>query len=282
MFLLLVCLLSGLLIGVLGITYKLSSRNNLDADAFRNALTWIAATLALSAATFAGEPLPGGSVLFYSVLCGGCFFLALIAVIRAMEIGPVSFTWVLINLSIVLPIIVSAVLWSEPVRTAHWAGFGFFTLSLILFGRDLAGGEQKRLSLEWVFAATIMFLANGTFLVLFKVIDRHITEPHTFVTLGTIYITSALLFIIRKRKVIVPRPGEWKLGSAAAGSMLAGQALIMVALSINTASSLPVIHGVSIIVVAVASAVIFGERFSRYSAGGLLAGLASITLLTLG
>ncbi len=282
MFLLLVCLLSGLLIGILGITYKLSSRNKFDPDAFRSALTWIAAALALAAATMAGEPLPGRSVLLFSVLCGGCFFLALIAVMRAMEIGAVSFTWVLINLSIVIPIVVSAVLWSEPVRMAQWAGFGFFALSLILFGRDLAGGEQKRISLEWVIASIVMFLANGTFLVLFKVIDRHSAQPHTFATLCTIYITSAVLFIVRKRKVVVPRAGEWKLGAAAAVSMLGGQALIMIALSINTASSLPIIHGGSIIVVAVASASLFGERFSRYSTGGLLAGLASIALLTLG
>ncbi len=279
---LLLCLFSGLLIGTLGITYKLSSRNKFNPDGFRGALTWLAAALALAAAAAVGEPAPNGTVVLFSVLCGGCFFLALIAVMRAMEIGAVSFTWVLINLSIVIPILVSAVLWSEPVGAAQRAGFAFFVLSLVLFGRDLAGGEQKRISLEWVISAVVMFLANGTFLVLFKVIDRHITAPHTFVTLGTIYITSAALFVIRKRKVVMPQAGEWKLGAVAAASMLGGQALIMFALSINTASSLPIIHGVSIIVVAVASAMMFGERFSRYSTGGLLAGLASIALLTLG
>lgn len=282
MFLLLLCLLSGLLIGVLGITYKLASRKKYDPDGFRSALTWIAAALALVAAAVSGEPFPGGMVLFLAVLCGGCFFLALIAVMRAMEIGAVSFTWVLINLSIVIPILVSAALWSEPVGVAQGAGFAFFALSLLLFGRDVVRGGPKRISVEWVIAAAIMFLANGAFLVLFKVIDRHTAAPHTFVTLCTLYCTSAVLFLLRQRKFALPHAGEWKLGAAAAVSMVGGQALIIRALSINTASSLPIIHGVSIIVVAVASAMMFGERFSRYSAGGLLAGLVSITLLTLG
>lgn len=282
MFLLLICLLSGLLIGILGITYKLSSRNKFDPDGFRSALTWLAAALAVAAGFAAGEPAPDGMVVLLSALCGACVFLALISVMRAMEIGAVSFSWVLINLSIVIPILVSAVLWSEPVGPPQWAGFGFFALSLVLFGRDLAGGEEKRISLEWMIAAVIMFVANGTTLVLLKMVDRHTTAPHTFVTLAGVYITAAVLFAIRKRKFVVPRAGEWKLGSVAAASMLGGQALIIIALSINTASSLPIIHGASIIVVAIASAFMFGERFSRYSTAGLLAGLASITLLTLG
>lgn len=282
MFLLLLCLLSGLLIGVLGITYKLASRNQCDPDGFRSALTWMAAALALVAAATSGEPFPDGRLLLLGAACGGCFFMALIAVMRAMEIGAVSFTWVLINLSIVMPILISAALWSEPIRAAQLTGFAFFALSLILFGRDLRGGAEKRISLEWVIAAVIMFLANGGVLVLFKVIDRQIIAPHTFVALCTLYCAAAVLFIVRKRKVVMPRAGEWKLGAVAAVSMVGGQALIMRALSVNTASSLPIIHGVSIIVVAVASAMIFNERFSRYSAGGLLAGLASIVLLTLG
>jgi drug/metabolite transporter (DMT)-like permease len=84
------------------------------------------------------------------------------------------------------------------------------------------------------------------------------------------------------RKLSWPHAKEVKLSLVAAAGMMGGQAFIIKALAINTASSLPIIHSTSIIAVAIASVLMFGEKLTRFSSGGLLCGLVSISLLTLG
>jgi drug/metabolite transporter (DMT)-like permease len=229
------------------------------------------------------ETLSNRIVLLGSAAAGICAFIALLTIMEAMAIGPVSFTWVLANLSIGVPILLSAVIWSEPIRPVQWLGMGFFVLSLILFGKDLQRSGSKDVTVKWIVVAAIMFLSNGSFLLCFRAINKYTSVSHTFSTLLTVYVVCGTLLIgYSWRKLALPRAGEMKLGLFAAVGMMGGQALIIKALAINTASSLPIIHSTSIIAVAVASAIMFGEKLSRYSGSGLLCGLVSIVLLTRG
>ena len=279
----LICLLSGLLIGVLGVSYKLVPTYKCDSDRFRLILVWTGAVLAAVGVTLGQETLSNRIVLLGSAAAGICAFIALLTIMEAMAIGPVSFTWVLANLSIGVPILLSAVIWSEPIRHVQWLGMGFFVLSLILFGKDLQRSGSKDVTVKWIVVAAIMFLSNGSFLLCFRAINKHTSVSHTFSTLLTVYVVCGTLLIgYSWRKLALPRAGEMKLGLFAAVGMMGGQALIIKALAINTASSLPIIHSTSIIAVAVASAIMFGEKLSRYSGSGLLCGLVSIVLLTRG
>jgi len=279
----LICLLSGLLIGVQGVSYKLVPTYNCDSDRFRLILVWTGAVLAAVGVALGNEALSNRVVLLGSSAAGVCAFIALITIMQAMAIGPVAFTWVLANLSIGVPILLSAVIWSEPIRHLQWLGIGLFVLSLILFGKDLQRNGSKDVTLKWIAVADIMFLSNGSFLLCFRVINKYTSVPHTFSTLLTAYVVCGTLLLgYSWNRLALPRAGETKLGLLAAAGMMGGQALIIKALAINTASSLPIIHSASIISVAIASAIMFGERLSRYSGSGLLCGLVSIVLLTRG
>ena len=279
----LICLLSGLLIGAVGVSYKLVPMYKCDSDRFRLILIWTGAVLAAVGVAVGNEALSNRVVLLGSAAAGVCSFIALLTIMQAMAIGPVSFTWVLANLSIGVPILLSAVIWSEPIRHVQWLGMGFFVLSLILFGKDLQRSGSKDVTLKWIVVAAIMFLSNGSFLLCFRAINKYTSVSHTFSTLLTVYVVCGTLLIgYSWRKLALPRAGEMKLGLFAAVGMMGGQALIIKALAINTASSLPIIHSTSIIAVAVASAIMFGEKLSRYSGSGLLCGLVSIVLLTRG
>jgi drug/metabolite transporter (DMT)-like permease len=225
--------------------------------------------------------VPNRVVLLGGAAAGVCSFTALITIMQAMAIGPVSFTWVLVNLSIGVPILLSAVFWSEPIRHAQWLGLAFFVVSLILFGKDLQQSGAKEMTLKWALFAAIMFLANGCFLFCLSAVNRYTLVPHTFSTLLTTYVVSGVLLLVQSwRRLARPSARDLKLGLSAAAAMMGGQALIIKALAANTASSLPIIHSSSIIVVAIVSVIMFGEGLSNYSGGGLLCGLVSIVLLT--
>jgi drug/metabolite transporter (DMT)-like permease len=202
---------------------------------------------------------------------------------QAMASGPVSFTWMLANLAIGIPILLSAAIWSEPIRHVQWLGLAFFVVSLTLFGKDLQRSGSKDMTLKWALAAVVMFLTNGAVLFCFRAISKYTSVPHTFSTLLIDYVVSGVFLLgYSWRRLARPSVGDIKLGLFAAGGMMGGHALIIKTLAINTASSLPIIHSSSIIAVAVASAIMFGERLSKYSGGGLLCGLVSIVLLTVG
>lgn len=277
------CVLSGLLIGVQGVSYKLVPTYKCDGDRFLFTLVWIAALLAGVGVIVSNEILSDRVVVMGSMAAGLCAFGALKAIIQAMATGPVSFTWVLANLSIGLPILLSALIWSEPIRAVQWLGLGLFVVSLALFGKDLQRGGSKGVTLKWVGIATVMFLCNGSALLFYKVINKYSSVSHTFSTLVITYTTCGILLLACNwRKLALPHAAELKLSLMAAAGMMGGQALIIKALAINTASSLPIIHSTSIIAVSIASALMFGERLTRFSGSGLLCGLVSISLLTLG
>lgn len=279
----LICILSGVLIGVQGIAYKLVPTYKYDGDQFRLILIWTGAVLAAVGVAVNHEALSDRVVLLGGVAGGLCAFIALLAVMQAMATGPASFTWVLANLSIGVPILLSAVIWSEPIQHVQWVGLGLFVLCLILFGKDLQRNGTKAVTLKWAVAAAIMFLANGSFLLCFRAINKYTSVPHTFSALVTTYaVCGTLLLVYSWRRLALPRAGEIKLSLLGAAGMMGGQALIIKALAINTASSLPIIHSTSIISVTIVSMILFKEKLSRYSGGGLLVGLVSIILLTLG
>jgi hypothetical protein len=96
----LICLLSGLLIGVQGISYKLVSTFKYDSDRFRLILIWTGAILAAIGVAANHEDLANRIVLLGSAAAGVFGFIALLTIMQAMASGPVSFTWVLANLSI--------------------------------------------------------------------------------------------------------------------------------------------------------------------------------------
>lgn len=277
------CLLSGLLIGVQGVSYKLVPKYKCDGDRFLLVLVWLAVVYAGVGVAASNETLADRVVVTGSLAAGVCAFGALRAIIQAMATGPVSFTWVLANLSIGVPILLSAVIWSEPIRKVQWLGLGLFVVSLAMFGKDLQRGGSKGVTLKWVGIAAIMFLCNGSALLCYKVINKYTSVSHTFSTLVITYTTCGILLLgCNWRRLDWPHAGEMKLSLIAAAGMMGGQALIIKALAINTASSLPIIHSTSIIAVSIASALMFGERLTRFSGSGLLCGLVSISLLTLG
>jgi len=278
-----VSLFSGLLVGALGLTYKLVSIRRCDADNFRLMYSWLAALLVLIAALFRGESLSNPTVVFWGGLAGAAFLLALIALMKAMELGSVAFTWILVNFSIVIPILASSTLWSEPVLPGQWLGLGLFMVCVAFFGWGMRSRDtqSKGITIRWLIFLMLMFLSNGTSLLLLKTISKKSGSHDFFLPFIPYYAiaTIGFLAIARVRRAKLPGFGDVKFGLLAAVSATLGNVLLYVALSMNAASALPIVHGGSIIVVSTGSVMFFGESFSWPKAIGTLLGLASITLL---
>jgi len=280
--LLLISLGAAFCFAIIGVLYKLVASRPWSDDGFRLIMMGLGTVAALALWAVSREH-PSSTVVYLSALCGLFGLVSLFSVMRSMALGSGAATWVVLNLSITLVILLAPWLWNEAVSLRQWAGVCAFAISVFLFARDQGEGNRRPVSLRWAVPATLMFLMNGLTLVVFKVLDRAVPTAHTFSTLTIYYgITTALLipvFMYRRWKDVFVKTPELLAGIVAALAMMVGQALLLKAISIDATTSIPVIHGANVVAVAGASSFLFGERFTRYSTSGVLAGVASIWLL---
>jgi drug/metabolite transporter (DMT)-like permease len=280
--LLLISLGAACCFAVVGILYKLVALKPWSDDGFRLVMMTLG-TLAAGLVWLAGTERPNSTVIYLSVLCGVFGLISLFSVMRSMALGSGAATWVVLNLSIILVILLAPWLWRESISARQWAGIAAFVISVFLFARDRGEDNRRPISLRWAVPATLMFFMNGLTVVVFKVLDRSVPTPHTFSTLTIYYgTTTALLipvFIYRRWKDVFVKGAEMVSGLVAALGMMVGQAFLLKAISIDATTSIPVIHGVNVFVVAIASSLLFREKFTRYSTTGVVAGIGSIWLL---
>ena len=280
--LLLVSLGAALCFAVIGILYKLVAQKPWSDDGFRFVMMGLGALSALAVWLVQPEH-PNATVVYLSALCGVFGIISLFSVMRSMALGSGAATWVVLNLSITLVILLAPWLWHETISARQWTGVSAFVLSVLLFARDRGEGNKRAISWRWAVPATLMFFMNGLTLVVFKVLDRAVAAPHMFSTLTIYYgVTTVLLipvFMFRRWKNVFVKGPELLSGFLAALGMMVGQALLLKGISIDATTSIPVIHGANVVVVAVASSSLFGEKFTKYSTAGVITGVASIWLL---
>ncbi len=269
---------------VIGILYKLVGLKPWSDDGFRFVMMGLGTLSALVMWVYSAEHW-NATVTWLGLLCGVLGLISLFSVMRSMTLGSSAATWVVLNLSIILAILLAPLLWNEHISLRQWSGIGLFVLSVFLFARDRGDGEQRPISLRWALPATIMFFMNGLTLVVFKVLDRAVHQPHTFSTLTIYYGSTTVLlipvFMARRWKNVFVKLPELIAGLLAALAMMVGQAMLLKAISIDSTTSIPVIHGANVVIVSVMSSILFREKFTFYSTSGVIAGVASIGLLTL-
>jgi drug/metabolite transporter (DMT)-like permease len=280
--LLLISLGAAFCFAIVGVLYKLVALKPWSDDGFRLVMMALG-TFAAGLVWLAGTERPNSTVIYLSLLCGVFGLISLFSVMRSMALGSGAATWVVLNLSITLVILLAPWLWRESISARQWSGIAAFVISVFLFARDRGEGDKRPISLRWAVPATLMFFMNGLTVVVFKVLDRAVHAPHTFSTLTIYYGTTTVLlipvFMYRRWKDVFVKGPEMLTGFVAALGMMVGQALLLKAISIDATTSIPVIHGVNVLVVAIASSFLFNEKFTRYSTTGVLAGVASIWLL---
>ena len=122
---------------VLGVTYKLSDTlrcNRLQVNLLLFAfgaialLIWAWQSHGLVFSTKAALIGAGvGIVSYYSVKLFR----------EAVAIGRISTSWTILQLSVVIPVIASILIWREPPSLRHWAGLLATAAAIVLLGIDM-------------------------------------------------------------------------------------------------------------------------------------------------
>ena len=290
---LLFCFLGTLSFGLLGCAAKFAERKNCQASVLA-VLIFGWATLVMLVRS-AGLPSPLSLPLraaAVAVACGICAALAYYAFQYSIGFGKVSVAWLMMNISSVIPAVVSVFVYGEKLTLLKVLALGLVLLSLYFIFRGRRAEVQAETSplpgekqAKWFLLMVVILLTNGMSSYGLKVIAAWgLPEASKFPYLTVWYAAGLLILgvpILFRGVHIALREVGWS--SILAGLSLGGQLAMAVALKLNVPGHIvfPIAIGGSVFIVLICGRLLFGERMNRLTAGGVFCGLAAVVLLGL-
>jgi hypothetical protein len=221
---------------------------------------------------------------------GIAFFLALFGFAICFETGSMAITSVVINLSLIIPMIYSWVFLSEPIYQKSIFGLMLLAVTFVLSAFS-SKEKGKHGSTKWFLFLLMGFFANGMSAVLQKQhqIQLHGKNAALFMAIG--YLTASLLFalffFLKKEsgafhvKTYATSKKAFLSVSILSGiSVFAGNGILMILSSrVNGGILYPCLNGGLCILLSFISIVFFREKFTLPKGLSILFGLCAIVLL---
>ena len=261
---------------------KRSVRTLTDA-AFFYGLVFLVPTLVFGYSAFSAGGLTwalGGAFGVLSAVFQLCYT-------KALADGPVSVVGLIVNLAILLPVSFSVAAYGEPLGVWRIVGI-FLLLASFIFVTDLPGLRSGRGG--WLIYSTIAMAASGSCAVLQKIFAHTEAGGERAAFVGCAYIVAMLVsfafFLVRRcggDRITYKLDKRPLLTAAAVGGILSlFQVTNTYAVATVTGTFFfPAYYGGSIILFALAGALIFHDRLSRRALCGILLGAASVILVSL-
>ncbi len=229
-------------------------------------------------------------IILPAVMFGACFSGAVLFSARCMEMGYMSLTSVITNLSLILPVMFSWVVAKEPITINTIIGLILIIITLVLSSISAKSGGADNLK-KWLLFVAIAFFANGGSAICQKQYQLTYGGSDTMLFMGAAYFVSALIFLgvflKRNSKEKQPLTGQiTSLGAMVALSVLsglgsfAGNGLLgYLSDKVNGGILYPCINGGLSIVVSIASFLFFKEKLSNKKLAAIFTGVLAIILL---
>lgn len=233
------------------------------------------------------------SLSFYTLWTGLLFGAAVMGQITAsafaMKIGPWAYTSVMMSLSTVIPALSGVLFWGEDLTANIVIGIILMSVCFILSVKtEEEDKEKKKGNIKWLILSIIASLCTGGIGILQKAhqTSQYKQELTTFLAVSFAF---SALFSFVMMKITAPKNAEKKsvfskkavLLIFAAGVGTAINHLINLYLSGAMASAIffPIMSGGELILVTLASIIIFKEKLSVKQWIGLTCGAVAVVIL---
>lgn len=242
--------------------------------------------------------LPSTKTLLFGLAFGVTFFLACSMLAKGYEIGSMALTAIIVNMSLIIPIIYSIVFLNERIQPLHIVGFLLFLTSVLLSALSSRTQEKNKpaakgaLVVLWLAVVLLGCLANGSSSTLQKIYTMSESQDKIF--LAVAYAEAALFFCgqyllgTRKKhsdsqaKLKVDLPWILVLGLTSSLGSFGGNCLLnMLAPRVDAAVLYPCINGGIALVAALLSFIVFREKPTLLKILSLVAGCGAIVVLNL-
>lgn len=240
------------------------------------------------------------AVLITALIFGGFASLAILSFQAGLRYGKIATSWLIANLSMAVPAILSIIIYGEPVLPVKVAAVGLIFISMILLWRDkkledpdemvstsspestLLRGKSR--TTKWISLMLAAFLLNGLgafgLRILVGMEQGDLMMPYLacwywagFLLMAATYIRSGSMPVSREVAVAVFMATCSVMGTLGLAAALDSQLSGYVVYPISTGGGLGL--------VVLAGVLLFGEKISRSGIIGILIGISAIVTLAL-
>ncbi|MHB1462421.1 MAG: EamA family transporter [Armatimonadota bacterium] len=122
---------------VYGVSFKYCSFKGLNLSV-ANTTMYLATTITIAVSAYKLGVIPWGWPLAIGGIALGCSSYAFVLCFRkASALGSTAVAWTILQMSIVLPFLASALFYHEIPKWNHWLGLLFTGIGVALLGRDV-------------------------------------------------------------------------------------------------------------------------------------------------
>ncbi len=205
---------------------------------------------------------------------------------RALEIGPLSYTSVILSLATLISA-VSGLFFGESIDILQYIGMGVMVLC-ILFSIDRTEKDSKKTSIKWLVIALISCVSDG-----FVGVTQKIHQNSPYKAQNVAFLISAFIFMAiastviwsvqRKKAEQIFKPDKKQtLFAGLCGAFLAVPhvANLFLAGALPSAVFFPIFSTGTLILTLIAATVIFKDKLSRLQWAGIVLGIISSLLVS--
>jgi drug/metabolite transporter (DMT)-like permease len=280
-------LLAAFVYGFLGISFEIAGKRHYD---IWNVMLYKQVTgflIGIMFTVMTQGPLFHPRVLWLGLLGATTYVITMSAYLVASRQRDIAANWTIVNLSVMLPILISIV-WFKDAFTATKAFGTVATLaSIVAIGGGLAGIGEATANAKWIRYIAIAFLFNGWLAVLFRFV------PEGYSGLFTVYFYGWSIPLVLAVKLI--QGTDWKVEKGmlpvsvlGAATHWTGIMLTMAALSqvgrVSTQAGVivyPITNGLVIPVGVLLGVILLKQSIGKRTAVGVVLGMAALALLSL-
>ncbi|MBP5275087.1 MAG: hypothetical protein ILO36_09180 [Abditibacteriota bacterium] len=231
---------------------------------------------------------------FCTAVCFGLFFsLCVFTNLKALSEGPLSLTSLIVNFSLVFPVIHAFIFLREDVTVNRIIGISLFVVCMLIFSNPKLSGEKK-MTAAWFWIAFFSMVCNGILAVMGKVYAMATDNAYASAFLGLGYFFSVIVSLIifaALRRTEKPEGFTFKgfftpsmygfILLAGASNFIMNYIVVLLATRMDGSIVYPVVMGGGPVVATIAARVVFGEELNPKKITGILLGVLAIVLLNL-
>ena len=260
---------------------KSNIKNSTDAVLF-NGMIFIFSSIIFVKSTFEASY----GTIFYAALSGLFSLIYQFTYIQALSIGPVSITVLISNLSTVIPILISATFFKEPLTLIRTVGI---ILTFTTFFLNVQKQKSVKTSVKWLTLVTLTFCSNAAALLAQKFFTKspYGNEASAYVSL--LYISAAIISLIM---YLILKRNEKKsfsyspkvFGFAALTGLLLGVFQLLNTYAVQVVDGTlyyPVFGGGSTLAMTIIGIIFFKDKLNKRQWYGVATGITAVILMSL-
>ncbi len=229
----------------------------------------------------------GAWAIFWGIPSGLLYFLGLISIQRSIRESGVGITGAFSKSAILIPILVSVILWHERPTAWQWGGI-ILTFIAIALSQSGKGSGRAKVGLSLIF----MFLAVGSAELSNKVFQQYALPQYKELFLFTVFFIA---FLIATAALFKSRQGPFDKGPEGRNGIFAREFLAGIAVGIpnlfssyfliqafatlNASVVFPFYSAGSIALITIGGVALFGESPTRREYGAIAVVLIAIVLM---